>query len=232
MKTSLKIPKHIAIIMDGNARWAEKNNLPLFRGHQRGAEIINDIVAHSKNIGVKFLTLYAFSTENWSRPKEEVDSLMELLYTYLTGKFVAKLIKNNVKLNFLGDITRLPKKVQEEIKNVVEKTKKYGDFELNIAVNYGARDEIVRAVNKILTLGISRIEAEDFENYLDTKNIPDPELLIRTAGEFRVSNFLLWQIAYSEIFVSNIFWPDFNAIELDKAIESYNSRSRKFGGRV
>ncbi|MCP4482552.1 MAG: di-trans,poly-cis-decaprenylcistransferase [bacterium] len=223
-----KIPNHIAIIMDGNARWAALKSLPRFKGHQKGAEIIEDIVKKAEKLNVRILTLYAFSTENWHREKKEVDYLMELLYKYLKGPIVLRMMKNNIKLDFIGDITEFSIKLQEEIRLVREKTKNNTGILVNIALNYGSRDEIVAAVNQILQENKKKITKEEFSAYLHT---PDPDLLIRTGGEFRLSNFLLWQSAYSEIFVTEKYWPDFDETELENAIEVYSKRNRRYGGR-
>ena len=234
MTDTKNIPKHIAIIMDGNARWARGKNLPVVAGHKKGAEVIETVALSAKKLGVKILTLYAFSTENWNRPKAEVNALMQLLYDYLKSNFVKKMMKNNVKLSFIGDLTALSEDIQTEIEAVTEKTKDNDSFVLNIALNYGGRDEIIRAVNKILKDDLKTVSAEKFEEYLDTKNLenPNPDLLIRTGGDMRVSNFLLWQIAYSEIFVTEDYWPDFGEKELDKAIAAYQERKRRYGGRI
>lgn len=214
--------------MDGNSRWAKANNLPRFKGHQKGSEIIENIVQKADELGVKILTFYAFSTENWNREKIEVDFLMDLLYKYLKSEIIARMISKNVKLDFIGDISAFSKKLQNEIYAVREKTKNNTGILVNIALNYGARDEIVNAVNKIIDSDKKNITKEQFAQYLHS---PDPDLLIRTSGELRVSNFLLWQIAYSEIFVSKKYWPDFDEEELKKAIEDYQKRERRYGGR-
>lgn len=229
------IPEHVAIIMDGNARWAKSKNLPKIAGHKKGADNVEIIVEKAKNLGIKYLTLYTFSTENWKRPKDEVDYLMNLLNEYLQNKFIQKMIKNNVKLNFIGDIENIKKKgsdIKKSIEKAIDLTKNNSAFNLNIALNYGGRDEIIRAINKILISDIKNIDENNFKNYLDTKNFPDPELLIRTGGKKRISNFLLWQIAYTEIYITNIFWPDFNEIEFEKAINFYQNETRNFGGRI
>ncbi len=229
------IPKHVAIIMDGNARWAKIKNLPKIAGHKKGADNVEIIVEKAKSLGIKYLTLYTFSTENWKRPKDEVDYLMNLLNEYLQNKFIQKMIKNNVKLNFIGDIENIEKKgnnIKKSIKKAIDLTKNNSDFNLNIAINYGGRDEIIRAINKILISDIKNIDENNFKNYLDTKNFPDPELLIRTGGKKRISNFLLWQIAYTEVYITDIFWPDFDEIEFEKAINFYQNETRNFGGRI
>ncbi|KRQ86980.1 Isoprenyl transferase [Caloramator mitchellensis] len=229
------IPLHIAIIMDGNGRWAKKRNLPRTMGHKAGVETIREIVKVCSNIGVKYLTLYAFSTENWKRPADEVNALMNLLVEYLRRE-VQELDKNNVVINWIGDIAKLPAICQEELLRAKEKTKDNTGLVLNLALNYGSRDEIIRAIKKIaIDVRDGKLKTEDINEelingYLDTAGMPDPDLMIRPSGELRISNFLLWQIAYSELWFSNIFWPDFNKNELLKAILEYQKRDRRFGG--
>ncbi|WP_300386148.1 isoprenyl transferase [Clostridium sp.] len=229
------IPKHIAIIMDGNGRWAKKRKLPRTMGHKAGVESIRKIVREAQNIGIKYLTLYAFSTENWKRPQEEVSALMKLLIQYLKSE-LGELNRNGVSINILGDITKLPKEAQNEIEDAVVKTKDNKGIVLNIAFNYGGRDEIIRAVKLIgkdilnSNLNLETIDEKVFESYLYTANIPDPDLIIRPSGEKRISNFLLWQCAYSEFWYSNIFWPDFTESNLHEAIIEYQNRDRRYGG--
>ncbi|MCX7695617.1 MAG: isoprenyl transferase [Caloramator sp.] len=228
------IPKHIAIIMDGNGRWAKQRNLPRTFGHKAGVETIREIVKACSEIGVKYLTLYAFSTENWKRPSDEVNALMNLLVEYLRSE-VQELHKNNVVVNSIGDISKLPLICQEELRNAYEKTKENTGLVLNLALNYGGRDEIKNAVAKIAQLvkenklQIEDINEEIISNNLYTANMPDPDLLIRPSGEYRLSNFLLWQVAYTEFWYSNIYWPDFNREHLYKAIYDYQNRDRRFG---
>lgn len=229
------IPKHIAIIMDGNGRWAKKRKLPRTMGHKAGVETIRRVIKEAHILGIKYLTLYAFSTENWKRPDEEVSALMKLLVEYLRSE-LAELNKNGVVIRVLGDITRLPKEAQDEILEAIEVTKNNNGIVLNIAFNYGGRDEIIRAV-KLLSeevksgnIKIENIDEEVFENFLYTKNIPDPDLIIRPSGEQRISNFLLWQCAYSEFWYSNVCWPDFKEEHLRKAIYDYQHRDRRYGG--
>lgn len=228
------IPKHIAIIMDGNGRWAKQRNLPRTFGHKAGVETIREIVKACSEIGVKYLTLYAFSTENWKRPSDEVNALMNLLVEYLRSE-VQELHKNNVVVNSIGDISKLPLICQEELRNAYEKTKENTGLVLNLALNYGGRDEIKNAVVKIAQLvkenklQIEDINEEIISNNLYTANMPDPDLLIRPSGEYRLSNFLLWQVAYTEFWYSNIYWPDFNREHLYKAIYDYQNRDRRFG---
>ncbi|MDR0675879.1 MAG: di-trans,poly-cis-decaprenylcistransferase [Elusimicrobiota bacterium] len=232
--TNQRIPLHVAIIMDGNARWAKSKNLSLINGHKKGADNIELIVKKAKKIGVKILTLFAFSTENWKRPKEEVSYLMKLLKEYLESKFLQKMNADNVKVNFIGDLSVFSESIKNLIKNTINITKNNSGFILNIALNYGGRDEIIRAIKKLIEAKETNIDEETFaKKYLDTKDYPDPELLIRTGGNFRISNFLLWQIAYTEIYVTNTFWPDFNGDELEKAIKNfYMNEKRNFGGRI
>ena len=230
-----KIPKHIAIIMDGNGRWAKKRKLPRTMGHKAGVETIRRILKEADRLGVEHMTLYAFSTENWKRPKEEVDALMKLLVQYLTNE-VEALHQNGVVLRILGDINGLPSVVKERISEAIELTKNNNGIVLNVAFNYGGRDEIVRAVKNIASdiesgkINKENIDEDLFNNYLYTKNSPDPDLIIRPSGEQRISNFLLWQCAYSEFWYSNVNWPDFSESDLQKAIYDYQNRDRRFGG--
>ncbi|AVP53725.1 isoprenyl transferase [Clostridium tetani] len=229
------IPKHIAIIMDGNGRWAKERKLPRSLGHKAGVETIRDIVKECNNIGVRYLTLYAFSTENWKRPKEEINALMELLVNYLR-KEVAELHQNNVVVNTIGDVSKLPKACEDELMKAYNKTKNNTGLVLNLALNYGGRDEIIRAIKLMYKdiekkgLDIENVNENLLKNYLYTKGMPDPDLIIRPSGEQRISNFLLWQCAYSEFWYSNIKWPDFKKHHLHKAIKDYQNRNRRFGG--
>lgn len=229
------IPKHIAIIMDGNGRWAKKRKLPRTMGHKSGVEAIRKIVREAQNIGVKYLTLYAFSTENWKRPQEEVSALMKLLIQYLRSE-LEELNRNRVSIRISGDITKLPREAQKEIEDSVTKTENNNGIVLNIAFNYGGRDEIIRAVKLIgkdlldSKFDLDSIDEKVFESYLYTANMPDPDLIIRPSGEKRISNFLLWQCAYSEFWYSNIFWPDFTEKDLHEAIFEYQNRDRRYGG--
>lgn len=229
-----KMPKHVAIIMDGNGRWATKRQLPRAFGHKAGVEALRDVIETASSIGLKFLTLYAFSTENWKRPVDEVSTLMQLLVDYLK-KETMELHRNNVRINTIGDISRLPVAAQEEIQHAKEMTQNNTGLGVNIALNYGARDEMLRGVHRLLDdLAAGKIKREDIneESYslaLDTGGIPDPELLIRTSGEHRLSNFLLWQCAYSELWFTDIYWPDFRGNDLVEAIKDYQNRERRFG---
>ncbi|MHD0319166.1 isoprenyl transferase [Fusobacterium sp. THCT1E2] len=223
-----RIPSHIAIIMDGNGRWAERRGLPRTLGHKEGAVALRKIITYAGEIGIKYLTVYAFSTENWKRSKDEVDALMFLFKTYLKNE-EKNIMKNNVRFLVSGRKEGVSPSLLEAIKNLEDKSKNNTGLTLNIAFNYGGRAEIIDAVNSILKSKEDHIDEENFSKYLYS-DIPDPELLIRTSGEFRISNFLLWQIAYSEIYITEALWPDFDEKELDKAIESYNGRDRRFGG--
>ncbi len=227
------IPKHIGIIMDGNGRWAKKKNLPRTFGHKQGVETIRRIIKECNRLGVRYLTLYAFSTENWKRPKDEVNALMKLLVDYLKKEF-DELNKNQVVINHIGDISMLPKSCQEELINAKAMTKDNTGVVMNLALNYGGRAEIIHAVNSFLKTkeGNSEIAItqEDIEKYLYTAGMPDPDIIIRPSGEQRLSNFMLWQCAYSEFWYSDILWPDFSEKDLHKAIYDYQNRERRFGG--
>lgn len=222
------IPKHIAIIMDGNGRWAKKRGLPRTLGHREGAKSLRKIITHAGKIGVKYLTVYAFSTENWKRSKEEVEALMFLFKTYLKGE-EKNIMENNIKFTVSGRKENVSDSLLEAIKKLEDLSKNNTGLNLNIAFNYGGRAEILDGINRLLKEGKDEITEEELSKYM-YRDIPDPELLIRTSGEFRISNFLLWQIAYSEIYITDTLWPDFDEVELDRAIESYNKRDRRFGG--
>jgi undecaprenyl diphosphate synthase len=230
-----RVPTHLAIILDGNGRWAKKRGLPRNAGHVQGARVIEDVCELVWNKGIKYLTVYAFSTENWNRPADEVSALMKLLRDYLKTS-VKRAMKNNMRVRIIGDKSALDPDMQDSIRELEEATKGNTGLFFQIALNYGGRDEIVRAVRKIAADGdierLKNLTAEDLDNALDTAGVPDPDLLIRTCGEERISNFLLWQLAYSEFYFTDLPWPDFNESELDKAIESYSSRTRRFGGLV
>ena len=219
--------QHIAIIMDGNRRWAKEKNLPSAMGHKKGVDALKATLRACDDFGIKYLTVYAFSTENWNRKKEEVDFLMELLAITLTNE-LAEMHSEGVVINFIGDTTKLSPKLQKILANSVETTKNNTGVHLQIAFNYGARDEILHAVKNIVAQGLSPDEDIISKN-LYTKNIPDPDLLIRTGGEKRISNYLLWQIAYSEILVMNEYWPEFGKNSLAKAVEEFHNRQRRFG---
>jgi len=223
------IPTHIAIIMDGNGRWAKEQGLKRTAGHEKGATVVRDITKHCGTIGVKYLTLYAFSTENWNRPKLEVEFLMRLLEKYLKSELDVYL-KNDVKFTTIGDISKFSKSLQKTISNVKEKTAHCKSLTQVLALNYGSRDEIVRAINKGIKDGLNNFTEDSLNSYLDTANIPDVDMLIRTSGEIRLSNYLLWQCAYSEMFFTQTYWPEFTSYELDDLIIDFNNRDRRFGG--
>lgn len=230
----MRVPNHIAIILDGNGRWAKKRGMPRSFGHVKGCENLEDICEVAKELGVKYLTVYAFSTENWKRSKEEVDGLMKLFRNYLK-KCIKISQKNNMRVKVIGDITAFDSDIQESIKKLEDFSKDFTDLHFQIALNYGSRDEITRAVNRMLEdQKAGKLEtpvSEDtISDYLDTAGIPDPDLMIRTSGELRLSNFLLWQMAYTEFYFTEVAWPDFNKAELIKAIEKYNQRDRRYGG--
>lgn len=231
----MRIPKHVAIIMDGNGRWAKKRRMPRNYGHSVGSKVVEQIIRDAHDLGIKYLTVYAFSTENWSRPDSEVNALMKLLKNYLKD-CMEKADKNNMQVKVLGDISRLSEDIQERIIELEEYSKDFDGIHFNIAINYGGRDEIVRGIkalaDDLINGNVSKdsINEELFSNYLDTRHIPDPELLIRTSGEQRLSNYLLWQLAYSEMYFTDVLWPDFDKDELINAIAFYNGRERRFGG--
>ncbi len=234
LKESGNIPQHIAIIMDGNGRWAKERGMTRVSGHRKGVESVRDIVEACGQLNVKYLTLYAFSTENWKRPQDEVSMLMRLLVKALRDETDA-LHHNNVRLITIGEIGKLPNEVQRELQDAIRKTSKNTGLTLNLALSYSGRWDIVRAVKKLsLDVRSGKISTEDidekrFSNYLSTTDLPDPDLLIRTSGEFRISNFLLWQLAYSEFYVAECYWPDFRRDNLYKAIQAYQKRERRFG---
>ncbi|MBP6062529.1 MAG: isoprenyl transferase [Fusobacteriaceae bacterium] len=223
-----KIPEHIAIIMDGNGRWANKRFLPRSVGHSEGAKNLEKILTYANKIGIKYLTVYAFSTENWKRSEEEVSTLMGLFKNYIKNEEKNFMI-NNIKFMVSGREENIPLDLLKAIRALEEKTFNNTGIVLNLAFNYGGRAEIIDAVNKIISSGEKEITEENFKKYL-YKDIPDPELMIRTSGEYRISNFLLWQIAYSELYITEKLWPDFDEEELNKAILSYTKRDRRFGG--
>lgn len=229
------MPTHIAIIMDGNGRWAKSRFLPRTAGHKAGVETIRKVVKEADRLGIQYLTLYAFSTENWKRPKLEVDALMTLLVTYLRNE-IDELHKNNVKLTAVGDFEKLPEACVKELHSAMDKTKDNTGVHLNLALNYGGRNDIREAVVEIAKeykegkISLEDITEERIKKHLSTGEIPDPDLVIRTSGEQRLSNFLLWDIAYSEFYYTDIHWPDFDGEELEKAIYAYQKRDRRFGG--
>ena len=229
------LPAHVAVIMDGNGRWAKQRNLPRVEGHRNGAESVRAVVRAAGEVGIKYLTLYAFSMENWSRPKAEVDTLMKYLDRYLRNE-VGELQKNNVRLEVIGQIYRLPEFVQEQLAKTISALQKNKGLTLVLALSYGARTEIVEAIRSIAAkakagkLDPEEINEQTVAQHLYTKGIPDPDLLIRTSGEMRVSNFLLWQISYAELVVTPTLWPDFRKPQFFEALEEYASRHRRFGG--
>ncbi len=229
------IPQHVAIILDGNGRWAKSKGMPRNYGHSRGAKNLEVICKDAYHMGIKYLTVYLFSTENWKRSKDEVDGLMSLFRSY-TKTCIKTAQKNNMKVRVLGDPTALDEDLQESLRRLVESSKDNTGLNFQIAINYGSRDEIVRAVRRLAMecregkVEPSGITEELFSSYLDTREVPDPDLLIRTSGELRLSNYLMWQLAYSEFYFTEVPWPEFTKDDLWKAIEKYNGRERRFGG--
>ncbi len=230
-----KIPKHVAIILDGNGRWAKKRMLPRTAGHTQGSKTVEKVCKIAAEMGIKYLTVYAFSTENWSRPQEEINVLMTLLGTYLND-CIKNCKKNNMVVKVIGDSTPLREDLKEKIKKLEEDSANNTGLHLQVAINYGGRDEILRSVRLALKdfeenkFTIEEMDEKRFSSYLDTAGIPDPDLMIRTSGEQRLSNYLLWQLAYTEFYFTDVLWPDFDKEELEKAIEYYNGRDRRFGG--
>lgn len=230
-----KIPEHVAIIMDGNGRWAKRRGLPRNMGHRQGGKAVEKVCEDAYHLGIKYLTVYAFSTENWSRPQEEISALMNLLRSYMKD-CVKQAEKNKMRVRVIGDISRLDEDLQESIRNLEEKSKHNDGLCFQIALNYGGRDELLRAVRSICqdvkadTLATEDISQSLFASYLDTADVPDPDLLIRTSGEQRLSNFLLWQLAYTEFYFPDVLWPDFTKDDLIDAIAFYNTRERRYGG--
>lgn len=231
----MKVPNHIAIILDGNGRWAKAKGMPRSYGHVKGCANLETICDDMKELGVKYLTVYAFSTENWKRSREEVEGLMKLFRNYLK-KCIKISEKNKMKVKIIGDITAFDEDIQKKIVELEEFSKDYEELHFQIALNYGSRDEILRGVRKLAQDAVdgkvkpSEINEGVFESYLDTAGIPDPDLMIRTSGELRLSNYLLWQMAYTEFYFTDVAWPDFHKPELIKAIEKYNERDRRYGG--
>lgn len=232
-----KLPQHLAIIMDGNGRWAKKKGLPRSAGHSAGVKAVKRVIASCLNFHIHILTLFAFSTENWKRPKNEINYLLKLFEIAL-GKEKDNLIKNNININFIGRLDNLPNSLTEKMKELHESTKRNNKLILNIAINYSGRTEIVDALKSILLkidnkkLSIEEINENIIRDNLYTHNLPDPDLLIRTAGEMRISNFMLWQIAYTELWVTPVFWPDFDENNLVEAIRNFQKRVRKYGGKI
>ena len=231
----MNIPQHVAIILDGNGRWAKSKGMPRNYGHAQGSKNVERICEEAWRMGIKYLTVYAFSTENWNRPADEVNALMKLLRNYMKT-CLSTAAKNDMKVRVIGDITRLDEDIRKRIMELEEATRNNGGLNFQIAINYGSRDELIRAVRSLAKdcadgrLGPGEIDETVFEGYLDTRGIPDPDLLIRTSGEQRLSNYLLWQLAYTEFYFADVHWPDFTKEELMKAIQVYNARERRFGG--
>ena len=224
--------RHVAIIMDGNGRWAESRGLPRAEGHRQGSLQVETVLDAAEKLGIKYVTLYAFSTENWKRSPAEVLALMKLLEQFSTER-LPRMMEKNIRLRVIGRITDIPLFARQKLLEAVEKTSKNDGNVLTLALSYGGRAEIVDAVNRILAeKNDGKITEESFRNYLYAPDIPDPDLLIRTSGELRLSNFLLWELAYSEIYVTDVLWPDFDEEELKKAVEAFNRRDRRFGGRT
>lgn len=232
---SMRVPEHVAIILDGNGRWAKKRFLPRNMGHAQGSKTVERIIEDAFDMGIKYLTVYAFSTENWRRPKDEVDALMKLLRDYLKT-CIKRANKNNMRVRVIGDVTGLSEDLREKIEQLEEASKGNTGINFTIALNYGSRDEMIRAMKKMAgdllagTLKKEEITEDLFAGYLDTKGLPEPDLMIRTSGEQRLSNFMLWQLAYTEFYFTDVLWPDFTKEELVKAVEQYNSRDRRYGG--
>ncbi len=229
-----KLPRHLAIIMDGNGRWAEKRSLDRIAGHQQGAEAVRRVVRECRRIGIPCLTLFAFSSENWSRPRDEVDALMALLKDFLFSE-LQEMIEHSIRLQAIGDLQRLPKEVAGVLNEVIKLTASGSEMTLTLALSYGGRDDILQAIRRLMILSregnLSPEEVNEtlFDRYLWTGSLPEPDLLIRTSGEFRISNFFLWQLAYTEIFVTSTLWPDFSSEELMQALLDYQGRERRFG---
>ena len=231
----MKVPNHIAIILDGNGRWAKAKGMPRSYGHVKGCANLETICDDMKELGVKYLTVYAFSTENWKRSREEVEGLMKLFRNYLK-KCIKISEKNKMKVKIIGDVTAFDEDIQQKIRDLEEFSKDYTELHFQIALNYGSRDEIVRGMRRMAQdvaegkLSPSEVTEDTIGNYLDTAGVPDPDLMIRTSGELRLSNFLLWQMAYTEFYFTDVPWPDFNKAELLRAIDTYNHRDRRYGG--
>ncbi|MCR5413783.1 MAG: di-trans,poly-cis-decaprenylcistransferase [Kiritimatiellae bacterium] len=223
------VPDHLAIIMDGNGRWAKSRRRPRLMGHRAGADALDRVMHYCKDAGIRYLTVYAFSTENWKRSDEEVSGLMKLLSRYIKSK-AKRLVEDGVRFRVIGRRADLSEKLQKEIADLEEKTRE-GDFTLLVALSYGGRDEIVRAAAKLAAAG-AKFTEEALSACMDAPDVPDPDLIIRTSGELRTSNFLLWESAYSEYYFTDVLWPDFGKDEFDKAIESYSKRERRMGGRL
>lgn len=231
----MNVPNHIAIILDGNGRWAKAKGMSRSYGHVKGCANLETVCDYMKELGVKYVTVYAFSTENWKRSKDEVDGLMKLFRSYLK-KCIKLADKNKMRVRVIGEVSAFDQDIQESIARLEQYSQKYDEIYFQIALNYGSRDEIIRGIRKLAQdVADGKVKPEEidehvFDNYLDTAGIPDPDLMIRTSGELRLSNFLLWQMAYTEFYFTDVAWPDFNKAELIKAIEKYNQRDRRYGG--
>jgi undecaprenyl diphosphate synthase len=229
-----RLPRHVAIIMDGNGRWAKKKSLRRINGHIKGVDAVRAVVTACREIGIRYLTLYAFSMENWKRPRQEVKALMDLLHKYLVDE-LEEMLGNDIRLNAIGELETLPPKVRKKLLDTMKETSQCQGMTLTLALSYGGRAEIVQAITSIISdletkkITQDQVNVDSFPSYLWTKGLPDPDLLIRTSGEYRISNFLLWQMAYTEIYVTETLWPDFGKRELLKAIQDYQSRERRFG---
>lgn len=234
---NMVIPKHVAVILDGNGRWAKKRGIPRAMGHKAGCETLEKMVRVASDTGLEYFTVYGFSTENWKRSEEEVGALMQLFRYYMV-RLLKIASANNVRVKMIGEKSRFAPDIIDGIDKLEDGTKDNTGMTFIIAINYGGRDEIVRAARKLAMdyqksgKDVSQVDEEEFASYLDTAGIPDPDLMIRTSGELRLSNYLLWQLAYSEFYITDCLWPDFNQEELEKAIVAYNSRERRFGGRI
>ena len=230
----MKIPNHVAIILDGNGRWAKSKGMPRNYGHTVGAKNVETVCKAANELGIKYLTLYAFSTENWNRPESEVEALMTLLESYLKN-CIKTADKNNMRVRVIGKISRLSERFQKKIEELESASSSNTGLNLTIAINYGSRDEMLRAMKQVISdhdnglLNIDDLDVDKFSSYLDTRDLPDPDLLIRTSGEQRLSNYLLWQLAYTEFYFTDVPWPDFHKAELEEAVRAYNNRDRRFG---
>ncbi len=233
---NMVLPKHVAVILDGNGRWAKKHGVPRAMGHKAGCETLERMVEEAARMGLEYFTVYGFSTENWKRSEEEVGALMQLFRHYM-AKIVKIANENNVRVKMIGDKRRFAPDIIEGIDNMVGQTKNNTGMTFVVAINYGGRDEMVRAARRLVEdyrengRAVDEIDEAEFASYLDTAGMPDPDLMIRTSGELRLSNYLLWQLAYSELYITDCLWPDFSKEELEKAIAAYNKRERRFGGR-
>ena len=223
------LPKHVAFIMDGNGRWAKKRLMPRSYGHKMAVENVTEVVEYCFSKGIKYISLFAFSTENWNRSKEEIDALFDLLRKYFTVK-IKQLLKEGVRLTVMGDLSRLPEDVRKDLEAAIAQTQQNDKFILNVGINYGGRDEILRACNKLVAQGKNAVTEADFRSALYTADIPDPDLVVRTSGEVRISNFMIYQMAYSELYFPKTLWPDFHKKDVDRCLKVYAKRNRRFGG--